>query len=158
MAKHFITRVGLTELQQEYKEVIEVKIPEVLEGLNQAMSEGDLSENSARDALLLDQQRLNARKQDIEETLNDYELIEEHTGLSKLVRIGSTVKIEYTDTNKVFELKIMGSSEADILDPQTKISNESPLAEAILGKAAGTDQIFRHKGKTIKVKIIEIIA
>lgn len=159
MARHFITKVGLTELQAEYKDIIDVKIPEMLEGLNQAMSEGDLSENSGRDALLLEQQRLNVRKQEIEETLNDYELIEDQlVGPSKVVRIGSTVKIQYLDSSKIYEVKIMGSSEADILDDHTKISNESPLAEAILGKPVGTEHIFRHKGKMIKVKVVEIVA
>jgi transcription elongation factor GreA len=155
---HFITKAGLIELQAEYDEIVNIKIPEVLQGLNQALEAGDLSENSARDALLLEQQRLLAKKQEIEEILNDYEIIEEgKITKSKIIHIGSTVKVEYVDQNKVFDVKIMGSSEADVLSEVPRISNESPLALAILGKSVGNEVTVRVKQKKMQVKILEIL-
>jgi transcription elongation factor GreA len=154
----FITKAGLQELENEYKEINDVKIPEILVGLNQALALGDLSENAARDSLLFEQQRMLARKQEIEEILNDYQIIDEKSPTkSRVVLIGNTVKIEYPELNKILDVKIMGSSEADALGETPKISNESPLATAILGKAIGSEATFRVKQKKLKVKIVDIL-
>lgn len=154
----FITKAGLLELQAEYQEILNVKIPENLSTLNSALAQGDLSENAERDAALVDQGRLQTRTQEIEEILNDYELIDENAvAKSKTVIVGSLVKLSYSDRDEVYEVKIMGSSEADILSPIPKISNESPLGQAILGKASGASVEFRVKHRTLKVKILEIL-
>ena len=133
----------------------------MLAGLNEALSAGDLSENAARDTLLTEQQALNSRLQEIEDILNDYEIIDEEENTvpvkSRLIRIGSTVKIEYPEEKKSYTIKIMGNSEANVLDELPKISNESPLAAAILNKKIGDEVVIRFKQKKMAVKILDIL-
>lgn len=158
---NFITKTGLAELQAQYDEIINVKIPEVLMGLNDALAAGDLSENSARDVLLVEQQRLNAEKQRIELILNDYELIDENALTTadgaKTVRIGKTVKVNFPDEDKTMTLKIMGTSEADILDNPPRIGNDSPLALAMLGKKVGDEVVYRVKQTRMRAVIEDIV-
>ena len=157
---NFVTKAGLAALQSEFQEIQNVKTPAVLAGLNEALAAGDLSENAARDALLTEQQALNARLQEIEDILNDYEIIsEDEVQISKnsRIRIGSTVKICYLEEKKDFIVKIMGNSEANVLNELPKISNESPLAMALLSKQAGDEVVVRFKQKRLTVKILDII-
>jgi transcription elongation factor GreA len=154
---NYITAAGLQQLQKEFDEIVDVKIPEVLSGLSEALAAGDLKENSARDVLLVEQQHLNTEKVRIESILNDYEIIEEDDGDNKKVRIGSTVKIDYPDQDKVMTIKITGSSEADTLSKIPLISNESPLAQGLIGKTAGQEIEIRVRQSRFKVRVVEII-
>jgi transcription elongation factor GreA len=154
---NYITAAGLQQLQKEFDEIVDVKIPEVLSGLSEALAAGDLKENSARDVLLVEQQHLNTEKVRIEGILNDYEIIEEDEGDNKKIRIGSTVKIDYPDQDKVMTIKITGSSEADTLSKIPLISNESPLAQGLIGKTAGQEIEIRVRQSRFKVKVVEII-
>jgi transcription elongation factor GreA len=153
---NFLTQNGLNELIEELKIINEEKMPKILEGLNEALAAGDLSENSARDGLLIEQKNLLDRKQYIEDVLKNYTIIEENNlSQSKTVKIGSTVKLEYTDSKKIVTVQILGSSEADILEG--KVSNEAPVILQILGKKAGTEVNFKHKNTKQTVKILEIL-
>lgn len=156
----YLTKQGLADLQAELEQINEVKIPKSLSDLNEARSEGDLSENSGYEAAKEDIKKLEAKRIQIEETLEDYELIEETSKKkpSKRVNIGGTVEVEYlnTSTKQNFTLTIVGSSESDAING--KISNESPIALAILGKKEGEEVSFRIKREFKKVKIIKIIA
>jgi transcription elongation factor GreA len=155
---NFVTIQGLNDLNKEYSEIVEVKIPANLKVLNAALELGDLKENSERDAALNEQQRLQARKQEIEEILNDYELIEENVvSKSKVVKIGSHVKIEYVLKSEIYDIIITGATEADALSEPVKISNESPLAIAILGKGVSDVGEFKVKNKIHKVKVLDIL-
>ena len=153
---NFLTQNGLNELIEELKIINEEKMPKILEGLNEALAAGDLSENSARDGLLIEQKNLLDRKQYIEDVLKNYTIIEENNlSQSKTVKIGSTVKLVYTDSKKIVTVQILGSSEADILEG--KVSNEAPVILQILGKKAGTEVNFKHKNTKQTVKILEIL-
>ena len=154
---NYITTQGLVDIQKEYEAIVNVRIPEVLTGLTEALSAGDLKENSARDVLLVEQQRLNAEKVRIESILNDYEIIQENTQISKTIRIGSTVKIAYPDEKKEFSVHITGNSEANALDIPARIANDSPLAQGILGKKAGDSVVIRIKNNKFTVKVLEIL-
>lgn len=153
---YFVTQKGLEELKQELKQLDEVSIPQALEAVSYALSLGDFKENATLDASRYDLQRLYARKQEIEEILGDYQIIEEDISLAKtkIVQIGSKVKVEYLDENKIIEVKVSGSSESDPLN--YIISNESPLAQAILGKTENTEVTFRVKNQKHKVRILNI--
>lgn len=157
---HYLTRQGLADLQAELKEIIDIKVPKSLESLNEARSEGDLRENSAYDSAKEEISKLEIRRGEIEEFLSDYQLIDERPkdAPSKRVEIGGQVEIEYLNIaqKRNFILKIVGSSESDAVNG--KISNESPLAQAILGKKEGDEVTFRVKRDQIKVKIVKIIA
>ena len=153
---NFLTQNGLSELIEELKIINEVTMPKILEGLNEALAAGDISENSARDGLLIEQKNTLDRKQYIEDVLKNYIIIEENSlTQSKTVQIGSTVKLEYPDQKKIFVVKILGSSEADILE--NKVSNEAPVILQILGKKVGTQITFKNKSVKQTVKILEIL-
>ncbi len=153
---NYLTKQGLIDLQAELKEINEVKIPEVLESINRALAEGDIKENSGLDAAKIEREKLISRQEELESILGDYEIIDETAAQnSKIVRIGSSLKIQYIESGAIFELQIVGSSEADGING--KISNESPLAEAVLGKRPGTEASFRIKNSQVKIKILEIL-
>lgn len=152
---NYLTKEGFTELSAELKSITEIKLPDTLESINKALAEGDVRENSGLDAAKIERDKLVARQQEIEEILSNYEIIDEKNAhSSKSVKIGSSVKIQYLSDNSVYELRIVGNSEADIIE--NKISNESPLAQAILGKTAGQESSFKSKSGHIKVKVLEI--
>jgi transcription elongation factor GreA len=110
---NYLTKEGLAELQAELKQILEIKLPEVLESINRARAEGDISENAALDSANFERDKLVARQAEIEESLMNYEIIEDSTTPSNTVKIGSLVKLVYSSTNQEFTLKIVGSSEAD---------------------------------------------
>jgi transcription elongation factor GreA len=153
---NYLTKEGLAELQAELKQILEIKLPEVLESINRARAEGDISENAALDSANFERDKLVARQAEIEESLMNYEIIEDSTTPSNTVKIGSLVKLVYSSTNQEFTLKIVGSSEADAI--AGKISNESPLAQAILGKKEGQEASFKSKLGKMSVKILQIVA
>lgn len=153
---HYITNEGLKKLEKELQELEKVRLPEALDSINRALAEGDVSENSALDSAKLERDKLEARVNEIKEVISNHEIIEESKGASKVVRIGGSVKIEYLDSGKTFELTIVGASEADAV--VGKISNESPLAKAILGKRESSEVTVRvNPTSTFKVKIVKII-
>lgn len=154
---NYLTKEGLLELQAELERLTKVDLPEILDSINKAMAEGDISENSALDSAKLDRDKILTRQAEIEEILNDYQIIEDAgKNVSKTVHIGGTVKIQYLSDNRLFTLRIVGASEADALNG--KISNESPLALAILGKKEGQEVSFKVKQGKISVKILEIVS
>lgn len=152
---NYLSKKGLKDLEKELLTLSEIKIPQILDAINKAIAEGDLSENASLDTAKEEHDKLMGRKNEIEEVLANYTIIEEKSlASSTTVRIGSRVKVIFLDTNKTFGLRIVGSSEADALDD--KISNESPLAQAIIGKSANQEVSFNQNKQTFKVKILEI--
>jgi transcription elongation factor GreA len=153
---NIITKEGLKDLKAELSEIEKNLLPANLESINRALAEGDLRENAALDSAKLERDKFVARINEIQEVLGDYELISDVVKDTKLVRIGGSVKVQYTQDNSTFDFKIVGSSEADAIGG--KISNESPLAQSILGKKPGDVVSFKIKDNTISVKILEILA
>lgn len=153
---NYITKKGLADLKQELLDIREVELPRVLDAINKALAEGDLRENSALDSAKLERDNLVAREKEIQEVLLDYEIIEESKGkAAKSVKIGGRVKVKYLHDNSTFDLSVVGSSESDAITG--KISNESPLAQAILGKKEGEKAEFVVQDKPIGIEIIEIL-
>jgi len=154
----FLTKKGLKDLQNELKKIVEKDLPETLASLNSAREDGDLRENAAYQTAVKVKDDLTTRQQEIEEILKDYEIIEEEDPnsktKSKIVQLGTNLKVEYTDSNGVFEFQIVGSSESDVL--ANKISNESPIAEALLGRKVGDIVSFKSPSGKLSVKILEI--
>lgn len=153
---HYLTKKGLEELKKELQQITGVDLPAILEEINQQLSQGDISENSALDAARESHDQIQARQSQIEDVLNDYQLIDESIKASSngTIVLGSTVKIKYTEHNDEFILRIVGGSEANAID--NRISNESPLAQAILGKKKGDTVTFKTKSKQHEVKILDI--
>jgi transcription elongation factor GreA len=154
---NYITKSGLKDLEEELKKILDVDLPIILDAVNVAREDGDLRENAAYQTALKVKDELTTRQQELEEILKDYEIINEDTqGLTKIkvVQIGSSAKIEYQDSKSSFDIKIVGSSESNIL--KGKISNESPLAIALLGKKVNDTVSFKAPSGKLSVKILEI--
>ena len=131
--KTLLTEEGLKELQDELDELINVKRPANLKAIKEARALGDLSENADYDAAKNDQAELEGRIKKIEKMLENYEIIEKKS--NDKVGLGSTVNIKYIDDDEEDEYKIVGSQEADPF--MSKISNESPIAIALLNRKVG---------------------
>lgn len=151
----YVTEEGLKKLQEEYDEKVHVTREEVKVQLAEARSQGDLSENADYDAAREKQAEVEHRIQELENMLQagHYQIIDTKKKGKKNVQIGSTVKIEFMDTNEVEEYHIVGSTEADPLNG--KISNETPLAIAMLDSKVG-DVVTVDVAKPYKVTIISI--
>ncbi len=137
--KILLTRDGLTELQEELRFLREERRVEIAEKLKEAISYGDLSENAEYQEARDDQAQVELRIAELEELLKpgSYELIdEEKIGKRKKsgINVGNTVTLE-DDDKVIITYTIVGSQEANIFE--NKISNESPIGSALIGKNPG---------------------
>ncbi len=135
--KILLTLSGLSEIQEELKELKEVKRVDVAAKLKEAISFGDLSENSEYEDARNEQAQTELRIIELEDILKNYELVDDKKSTSKKssgVRIGNTVTIIDADKETV-SYKIVGPTETDIFE--NKISNESPLGIALIGRDIG---------------------
>ena len=133
--KFYVTEQGLQELKDELDELLHVTSQEVIEELKSARAQGDLSENADYDAARDRQAQVEARIKDLDKLITNAEIIDDKKG-SNLVKVGSTVQIEELDTHKIDTYTIVGTIEADPLNG--KLSNLTPLAQAILEQKVGT--------------------
>ena len=147
-----LTEDGLKELQAELDELINVKRPANLKAIKEARALGDLSENADYDAAKNDQAELEGRIKKIEKMLENYQIIENRA--TDKVCLGSTVEIKYVDDDETDEYKIVGSLEADPF--QSKISNESPIAKALLNKKVGDIVDVESPNGVYKIEITGI--
>ena len=153
--KIILTQEGYDKLQEEYKELINVKRPANIQAIKEARSLGDLSENAEYDAARNEQAELESRIKYVEKILDNgnYEIIKDKP--TDKVGIGSTVKIKYVDEEDEEEYTIVGSQEADPL--LSKISNESPVAKALLDHKIGeTVEVETPNGSTYQIEILAI--
>ena len=152
--KIYVTQEGLKKLQDEYDHLVHVVREQVKTELAEARAQGDLSENADYDAAREMQAQVEARIAELEINLQNYVLIDTTKKKdSTTVRIGATVQLEFLDTKEVNEYMIVGSTEADPLNG--KLSNETPLAQAILEHKVG-DTVFVNVGKPYQVIIISV--
>ncbi len=129
----FLTKEGLEEIKEELNVLKQEKRPEIIKAIKEAKELGDLSENAEYHAAREDQGFLESRIKELEYMVDNATLIEEKP--TDKIRIGSTVEIKYIMEEDTDTFKIVGSIEADPFE--NKISNESPIAKAIIGKKAG---------------------
>ena len=150
--KFYVTEEGLKELKEEYDNLVHVVRNEVIEDLKAARAQGDLSENADYDAARDKQAQVESRIKELEHIIRNAEIISEKKG-AKNVRLGSTVTIEDLDTHERNTFTIVGTVEADPLNG--KVSNATPLAEAILEQKVGS-VVTVEVDEPYEVKIIEI--
>lgn len=149
----YLTQRGLEELKAELDDLINVKRPANIQSIKEARSLGDLSENADYDSARNEQAVLEGRIKKIEQMLENYEIIEE---VSKdKVSLGSTVSIRYIDEDdEMDEYMIVGSQEADPF--ASKISNESPIAQALMNHKVGEIVTVESPNGSYQVEITEI--
>lgn len=152
--KVYLTDEGFLELETELNELKNVKRPAVIKALKEARALGDLSENADYDAARSEQAQVEGRIQELEKLLEVAELIEKRD--TDKVGLGTTVKIMYDeDEDDVEEYRIVGSKEAD--PSNNKISNESPLAKAIMNAKVGDICTVESPNGNYNVKVLEIM-
>ena len=149
-----LTSEGYLELETELNYLKTEKREEVLNTLKEARSLGDLSENAEYTAAREDQGKLEARIKEIEPILEHASIIEDEAQEEGVVSIGSTVSLQYDGDDEVEEYRIVGSQEADPFN--NKISNESPIAHAILNKKVGSVVEVSSPDGVYKVKIVKV--
>lgn len=150
----FLTSEGYLELETELNYLKTDKRKEVLNSLKEARALGDLSENAEYDSAREEQGKLEARIKEVEYILEHATIIDEGATEKDKVTIGSTVSLQYDGDDEVEEYRIVGSQEADPFN--NKISNESPIAMAILGKKVGEMAEVESPNGTYKVKIVKV--
>ena len=151
--KIYLTQQGFEELKKELDNLINVKRPANIQAIKEARALGDLSENADYDAAKNDQAEIEGRIKKIEKMLENVEIIEK--GDSSVVSLGTTVSIKYVDDeDETDEYQIVGSQEADPF--MSKISNESPIAKAIMNKKVGDLVEVESPNGVYKIEIIDI--
>ncbi|MFL5749488.1 MAG: transcription elongation factor GreA, partial [Chloroflexota bacterium] len=134
----YLSKDGLEKLRAELEEMVSVKRPEVAQRIHDAKEHGDLSENAEYEDAKNEQAFVEGRIQTLEAMIKNATLIDEHTSTDH-VQIGSTVKVDGDDGAETF--MIVGSAEAK--PAAGKISNESPVGRALLGKKKGEKVVVK---------------
>lgn len=148
--KFSLTQAGVDELQNEHTELVSQRSV-VAEKIKTAREFGDLSENAEYQTARQEQEKLEARIAELENILNNVEIITKPKGDSK-VQLGSTVKLQADGKTKEFQ--VVGTVEADPLSG--KISDESPIGQALLGKKVGDAVEIKTPADTTTYKVTEI--
>ena len=133
--KNLMTYEGLKKLEDELQELKVVKRKEVAQKIKEAREQGDLSENAEYDAAKDEQRDIEARIEEIEKLLKNAEVADEETTKKGTINLGSSVKLHDIEFDEDLEFRIVGSAEAKSLE--NKISNESPLGRALIGRRTG---------------------
>lgn len=148
----YLTEAGLEEIKKELDYLKLEKRPEVINALKDARALGDLSENAEYDAARNEQAMVEGKIQELERMVENAVIIKDVK--TDCVSIGTNVTIEYVDDEDTEEYSIVGSKEADPF--QNKISNESPIAKAIMGLKVGDVVTVDSPNGKYDVKIVAI--
>lgn len=148
----YLTEEGLNEIKKELEYLKQVKRPEVINALKEARALGDLSENAEYDAARTEQAEVEGKITELEAMMEHVIVIK--AGETDKVAIGTRVKIKYVDDDEIEEYSIVGSKEADPF--QNKISNESPIASAIMGHSVNDQVWVESPNGKYQVEIMEI--
>mgnify|MGYP003469521110 FL=1 len=148
----YLTQQGLDDLKKELDDLINVRRPENIQAIKEARALGDLSENAEYDAARNEQAEIEGRIKQLEKMLENVSIITD-VG-TDTVSIGNTVSIKYVDDEEEDEYKIVGSQEADPFE--SKISNESPIAQALFDHKVGDIVTVESPNGNYAVEIIEI--
>ena len=151
--KILMTYEGVKALEEELENLKVVRRKEVAEKIKEARAQGDLSENAEYDAAKDEQREIELRIEEIEKILKNVEVADDEPK-GNVVSIGSTVKIYDEELDEEVEYKIVGSTEANIL--QNKISNESPVGAALMGKKKNQKITVETASGELKFKILSI--
>lgn len=149
-----VTREGLKKLQDELDYLKKTRRQEVAQRLKEAISYGDLSENSEYEEAKNEQAFVEGRILELERKIKNAKIISEKTA-HKTVEIGSTVTVRNkTSRDEPESYTIVGATEADPIE--NKISNESPLGRAFLGRKDGESVEVNAPGGTFRYEILKV--
>lgn len=152
--RNILTYEGLRQLEDEIHDLKVNKRKEVAQKIKEAREQGDLSENAEYDAAKDEQRDIEARIDEIDKILRNAEVVVEDEVDVDVINIGCRVKIFDVEYDEELEYKIVGSAEANSL--KGRISNESPLGMALLGKREGEVVDVETQTGMIQYKILQI--
>lgn len=151
----FVTKDGLKKLKDELEYLKDTRRKEVAQRLKEAISYGDLSENSEYEEAKNEQAFIEGRIIELEHKIKSAKIITEKVDkkTGKEVNIGSTVTVTGGEEHEQ-SYTIVGATEADPFDH--KISNESPIGKALLGRVRGDSVVVHTPAGTIKYEVIKV--
>ena len=152
--KKILTYAGLRALEDELENLKVVKRKEVAVKIREAREQGDLSENAEYDAAKDEQRDIETRIEEIEKILKHAEVVvEDEVDLDK-INVGCTVVLYDKEFEEEVEYRIVGSTEANSL--AGKISNESPLGKALMGRKVGDNIEVNAQAGVIEYEVLKI--
>lgn len=149
-----LTKEGYDKIVAEHEELVTVRRKEVAERIKEAISYGDISENSEYDSAKNEQAELEERINKLENMLRKAKIIDESTMSNDRVGIGLKVRVMELETKETMEFAIVGSTEADPFEG--KISNESLVGAALIGKVVDEVAEVQVPDGVVSYKVIEI--
>lgn len=150
----FVTEEGLQKLKDELDYLVTEKRKEVVERIKQARDFGDLSENSEYDSAKDEQAFVEGRVIQIEKMIRTAKIIDVTQIEGDAVSIGKTILVKEMPDGEEEEYAIVGSTESDPL--KGKISNDSPMAQSLLGKHVGDEVIVQTPSGEMRFKILDV--
>ncbi len=152
--KNILTYAGLKQYEDELHNLKVFKRQEVAQKIKEAREQGDLSENAEYDAAKDEQRDIELRIEELEKLLKNAEVVvEDEVDLDK-ISIGCKVKVYDLEFSEEMEFKIVGSTEANSL--QGRISNESPVGHALIGKRVGDVVDVETQVGIVQYKVLDI--
>ena len=152
--KKILTYAGLRALEDELENLKVVKRKEVAVKIREAREQGDLSENAEYDAAKDEQRDIETRIEEIEKILKHAEVVVEDEVDLDQISVGCTVVLYDKEFEEEVEYKIVGSTEANSL--AGKISNESPLGKALMGRKVGDNVEVNAQAGVIEYEVLRI--
>jgi transcription elongation factor GreA len=149
----YLSREGLERLRAELQELVEVRRPEIAARIQEAKGHGDLTENAEYEEAKNEQAFVEGRIQQLEALIKSAQIIDDEPRSSDHVQIGSTVVVRDQDGNEQ-TFTIVGWAEAR--PSEGKISNESPVGRALLGRRQGDQVVVRVPAGDVSYTIVGI--
>ena len=152
--KNILTYAGLKKYEDELADLKVVKRREIAQKIKEAREQGDLSENAEYDAAKDEQRDIELRIEELEKLLKNAEVVvEDEIELDK-INVGCEVKVYDVEYDEEMTFKIVGSTEANSLE--NRISNESPVGRALIGKRVGETVVVETQAGDIEYKVLDI--
>ena len=152
--KNILTYEGVQKYEEELDHLKLVRRQEVAQKIKEAREQGDLSENAEYDAARDEQRDIEARIEELEKILKNAEVVDEEEVDLDTISIGCKIKILDIEFNEELEYKIVGSTEANSI--KGKISNESPVGRALMGRKVGDKVDVDTQVGVVSYKVLEI--
>lgn len=149
-----ITYKGLKKLQDELDDLKVNQRRMIAQKIKEAREQGDLSENAEYDAAKDEQRDIEARIEELENLLKNVEVVDEDDVATDAISVGCLVRVLDVDEDEELEFRIVGSTEADSL--AHKISNESPVGMALMGRKTGDTVDVETQAGVFQYKVLEI--
>ena len=152
--KQYYTQKGYQELVDELQYLKHEKREKIKSDIALARSFGDLSENSEYDEARNEQAKNEARIKELEELVENAVILDESNIDTSVVSLGSTVKVKNIDIGAEFTYDLVGSNESNPME--FKISDQSPIGAALMGKKAGDKVEVSTPGGVVRLEVVEV--